>query len=643
MKKRINLAFIGTYPEVSRIFLDATTKIEDIHAISIDASFESAAEKAQELEPQLDAILSRGGTAEYIQNSVDIPVIYIPITPFDVAKVIHNLPKGTNKVAIVHYRKNILNIKDFEALYHMEFFEYFFSSYGDIECAIQNANEKGIQVVLGGEVATQIAKKYGMRGEVISAGYEAVMHAIEETLQVLREKKKEQDKSAQIKAAFSALVEGIVISDEERRVVSFNPVAEKIFHRRYEAGEVLGNDVFDDYCKKIYDERENAHEISEVRRMVNGIYAVSHTPIKAEGRFIGLVSRYEDVTKVQKLEQQIRKEIHAKGFVAKRSFNDILGRSPEIKKTIDMAQIYAKVDSSILIEGESGTGKEFFAQGIHNASSRRNGPFVAVNCTAIPENLLESELFGYETGAFTGAKKEGKAGLFEMAHGGTLFLDEIGEITEQVQARLLRVLQEREIMRVGGDKVIPIDVRIISATNRNLWNRTKEGTFRVDLYYRLNIFHLEIPPLRERTGDIRVLCEAFAERKQITLEPTFYKTFLPIMERYSWHGNVRELESVMERYGLLKTIWKGDKVVDEQINALLGLSYWDQKETEISAGMRLPKGKDLREMVENLEYEIVSRVLKDCGNDQAEAARVLGIGKTTLWRKLRLGNGQLGE
>lgn len=635
MEKMIRLAFIGTYPEVSRLFMNATAQRSNIQAICVDASFERAVEKALELEPQLDAILSRGGTAEYIQRAVDIPVIYIPITPFDVVKVIHNLPKDTEVVAIIHYHKNVLNVKELEQLYHIKIFEYFFSDYGDIETAVRDANEKGIQIVIGGEVAAQIARKYSMQGITISAGYEAVVRAIEETLQILHEKEKEQNKSAQIKAAFSALVEGLVISDDERRVVTFNPVAEKIFHRRYDVGEILGDDVFDSYCERIYEEREQARETSEIRKMVGGTYVVSHTPIKAEGRFIGLVSRYEDVTKVQKLEQQIRKEIHTKGFLAKHSFEDILGVSPEIQRTIDMAKIYAQVDSSILIEGESGTGKEFFAQSIHNASSRRNGPFVAVNCTAIPENLLESELFGYEAGAFTGARKEGKAGLFEMAHGGTLFLDEIGEITEQMQARLLRVLQEREIMRVGGDKVIPIDVRIISATNRNLWRRAKEGVFRVDLYYRLNVFHLNIPPLRDRTDDIQILCESFA---RTPLEPSFYKTFLPILKSYRWPGNVRELESVMERYSLLKTFLEETEVTEKSINALLGLASREQENTAATAAMRLPKGRDLKEMVENVEYEIVAQVLKDCGNDQAEAAKVLGIGKTTLWRKLQMGN-----
>ena len=633
MAKKIRLAFIGTYPEVSRIFMQITAEMGSIQAICIDASFESAAARAQELEPELDAILSRGGTAEYIQNAVNIPVIYIPITPFDVVKALHSIPEKTKKAAIIYYRKNVLNIKEIEKLYHIQLQEYLFTDYGDIEQSVRDANERDIQVVIGGEVAAKIAEKYGMSGYAVSAGYEAVARAIEEALQVLQEKRKEQNKSAQLKAAFSALVEGIVVLDESRRIIVSNTIAEKLFHRHYEVGEKPDDDLFSASCQEIYKKGAQAREINEIRRLNNGTFAVSYTPVKAKGKFVGVVCRYEDVTKVQKLERQIRKEIHAKGFVAKYTFPDILGTSPEIRKSINMAKVYTKADSSVLIEGESGTGKEFFAQSIHNASSRKSGPFVAVNCTAIPENLLESELFGYETGAFTGARKEGRAGFFEMAHGGTLFLDEIGEITESVQSRLLRVLQEREIMRVGGDKVIPIDVRVISATNRSLWKLSQTGKFRVDLFYRLNIFHLEIPPLREREGDVGVLCVHFAKKHGIELDEFFITSILPRLEQYTWPGNVRELESVMERYCLLKTLWEDDTPVDERIRALLGLPM-----EAVEVAQKLPEGRDLREMIENVEYEIVTQVLRACSNDQTAAAQRLGIGKTTLWRKLRLGN-----
>lgn len=200
--------------------------------------------------------------------------------------------------------------------------------------------------------------------------------------------------------------------------------------------------------------------------------------------------------------------------------------------------------------GETGTGKELFAQAIHNASRRQGQPFVAINCAAVPENLLESELFGYEEGAFTGARKKGKPGLFELAHGGTIFLDEIGDIAQAIQIKLLRVLQQKEIMRVGGQHTIPIDVRVIAATNRNLLAAVQEGTFRADLYYRLNVLPLYLPPLRERKEDIPVLLRDMLFKANRTLAryaPVIAREILTHLPAYSWPGNVRELQNIAER------------------------------------------------------------------------------------------------
>lgn len=641
MNEKINLAFIGTYPEVSKIFIDIASKMENVNAISIDASFEKAAAQAKSIQSNCDVILSRGGTAEYIKNTVDIPVLTIPITPFDIVRVLPNVPEGTKEIAFIHFKKNVLSLDEIERIYNLKIHDYTFTDYGDIAKSVDDAWKKGISVVIGGTVAVQISKSYGMKGIVVSAGHEAVARAIKEALHVLQEKRKEQYKALQLSEAFSVLSEGIIIIDEKKQIVVYNPAARKIFQKQYNPGDLVETDIFNENCQKIYEDSKNAEEISGLVKMRNGLFTYSHSPVKLNGQFIGLVSCYEDVTKVQRLEQQIRKEIHAKGFLAKHTFENILGISPQLQETINMAKLYAKVDSSVLIEGESGTGKELFAQSIHNESSRKNGPFVALNCTSIPENLLESELFGYESGAFTGAKKEGKTGLFEMAHNGTLFLDEIGEIKEDMQARLLRVLQEREIMRVGGSKIIPINVRIISATNRDLWRRVKEGAFRSDLYYRLNVLHLNIPPLRSRKGDVAALCKEFADRKHTRIQPSFYADILPRLEKYSWPGNIRELESVMERYSLLSTIWNQNEISETQFHALLSVTSEDSKET-LDATLPFPNGKDLKEMIENLETELINHVMKECGNNQAEAARRLGIGRTTLWRKMNHVTGESG-
>ncbi len=239
-----------------------------------------------------------------------------------------------------------------------------------------------------------------------------------------------------------------------------------------------------------------------------------------------------------------------KGHAARYHFSDIVGAGAEIHKTIRLAKMMAKTDSSVLITGESGTGKELFAHSIHSGSQRSEGPFVAINCAAIPDNLLESELFGYEEGAFTGAKKGGKAGLFELADTGSIFLDEIEGMSQNLQIKLLRVIQEREIMRVGGDKIIPIDVRIISASNQQLQHMTETGRFRHDLFYRISTLPINLPPLRRRRDDIPILIEEFKSVLNLTFVLTGDAENL--LRRHEWPGNIRELRNCVEYLGCLR-------------------------------------------------------------------------------------------
>jgi transcriptional regulator with PAS, ATPase and Fis domain len=247
-----------------------------------------------------------------------------------------------------------------------------------------------------------------------------------------------------------------------------------------------------------------------------------------------------DVTRVQRFEQKLRRQLSKKGHVAKYCFDDIIGESRPLLEAKLTAQELADNDLTVLLTGESGTGKEMFAQAMHQASPRQKGPFLAINFAALPENLIESELFGYEEGAFTGARRGGKQGIFELAHGGTIFLDEIGDAPIHIQAHLLRVLQEREIMRVGGAELIPIDIRVIAATNKALESCVENGTFRHDLYYRLNVLPIEIPKLSDRSGDAliiltRYLHQSFGETKSLDAD------VVAKINSYGWPGNVREL------------------------------------------------------------------------------------------------------
>ena len=265
---------------------------------------------------------------------------------------------------------------------------------------------------------------------------------------------------------------------------------------------------------------------------------------------MGYMIVFDDIATLQQTEQKIRKKISRKPLTANYTFDDIIGSSESIQQTILQAKKYSQSNASVLIQGESGTGKELFAQSIHQSSNRSFNSFVALNCAAIPESLLDSELFGYEEGSFTGAQKGGKPGRFELAHGGTIFLDEISELPLHLQTRLLRVLQEKEIMRIGGDQVVPVDVRIIAASNKDLLECVKDGTFREDLYYRLNVLQLFIPPLRQRKKDIIELFRYFI-RKEERLNQALSDQDLLIFEQNDWKGNIRELENFAERFIVL--------------------------------------------------------------------------------------------
>ena len=273
---------------------------------------------------------------------------------------------------------------------------------------------------------------------------------------------------------------------------------------------------------------------------------VAVAPVLRGGACIGAFATVQRFSDAENRQNELRSQLLHKGYRAKYTFDDVVGQSPAIRRCITILKKMSLTQLPVLLIGETGTGKELFAHAVHNASPRANGPFVAINCAAMPENLLESELFGYEEGAFTGARKGGKPGLFEFAHKGTLFLDEVEGMSTALQCKLLRVLQEREIMRVGGNRIVSVDVRIVAATNENLDKMVEEGTFRRDLYYRLNTLPVLIPPLREREGDLLLLIDHF--RKGIGASFTLSPELEQLLLTHQWRGNIRELRNVVEYF-----------------------------------------------------------------------------------------------
>ncbi len=322
--------------------------------------------------------------------------------------------------------------------------------------------------------------------------------------------------------------------------------------------------------------------------------------------------------------QQLDRLLEQNRLLQEEQFSDMIGSAPVMQKVFDLIQRVAKEDSTILIEGESGTGKELVARAIHKNSPRVDRPFVKVNCGALNDNLLESELFGHEKGAFTGAIRR-KKGRFELADGGTLFLDEIGDISPNMQVKLLRVLQEGEFERVGGEETLAVDVRIIAATNRNLPKKVMEGVFREDLYYRLSVIPIRLPSLRERKEDIPALVAHFLEKRRpaggarkITPEG------LQLLMDYSWPGNIRELENVIER---LQVISPGETIEPALIAQHLGSGIG-------ATGIEPLENLPLDQAVENFERRLILHALKKAEGVKNQAAKLLGIRTSTLYYKL---------
>jgi transcriptional regulator with PAS, ATPase and Fis domain len=349
----------------------------------------------------------------------------------------------------------------------------------------------------------------------------------------------------------------------------------------------------------------------------------SHPLYDSEQKLIGILLSFREFKRIMNLVHKYS------GMTARYTFKDIIHKSQQMQRIIQYAKIVAASPSTILINGDSGTGKEVIAQSIHNGSKRSEHAFVAINCGAIPENLIESELFGYEDGAFTGAKKGGHPGKFELANGGTIFLDEIGEMPMDMQVKLLRTLQEGEVTRVGGEKTIPVDVRIIAATNRNLRELVDEGKFRLDLYYRLSVIPIELPPLKERREDIPSLLKFFLNRKSIKLNRDIpvinHKLYNDIME-HDWPGNIRELENFVE------------KIVNFDGNVELEPDRYMQKGAEPvqipQYGVPVSEDQEILTLKE-LEKRAIKQAIDQLGNNLSKVAKSLGISRNTLYEKLR--------
>lgn len=384
------------------------------------------------------------------------------------------------------------------------------------------------------------------------------------------------------------------------------------------AGEIL---KFSSGIDDIFKTGKEYHEEELITDTPKGplTCTISAKPIIDSNNIIGIVIIIREIKKVHRIVNEMA------GYKAKFHFSDIIGESMAIKTALRKAKKAASSSSTVFLTGESGTGKELFAHSIHNASNRRDGPFLAINCAAIPRELIHSELFGYNEGAFTGAKRGGRPGKFELASGGTVFLDEIGDMPLDMQANLLRVLQDKAVIRVGGDRPIPVEVRIIAATNKNLQDEISKGNFRQDLFYRLNVITIPVPPLRDRLDDLELMARAFVEtlssklgKGKIAIHPDIF----PELKKYPWHGNIRELINVLEQ---AINMIDGNTLKVEHLADLV---------LKNKRGHAFTRRTDILSL-EEAEKKAIGIALKHCGGNITKASKVLGIGRNTLYQKIR--------
>lgn len=432
--------------------------------------------------------------------------------------------------------------------------------------------------------------------------------------------------SQSIEIILDSIADGVFTVDLQWRVTSFNRAAETILGvpRQEAIGkpccEVFRSTICEANCA-LKETLQTGKSIINKTIYVIGIkgeripISISTAILKdKKGRTIGGVETFRDLSQVEELKKEL---------FEKYSFSDIIGRSPSLRKIFDTLPQIARSDATVLLIGESGTGKELFARAIHNLSSRQKKAFIAVNCGALPDTLLESELFGYKAGAFTDAKRD-KSGRFALADRGTLFLDEIGDISPAMQVRLLRVLQEKTIEPLGSEKSIPVNVRVVAATNRDLQRQMRKGLFRTDLFYRLNVIQIQIPPLRNRKEDIPLLVHHFLSkfnRLQNKDIPRISNSVMAALMAYDYPGNVRELENIMEHAAVLCS--GGLIELHHLPSGFLG---------DRSQGMLLPGGEPLS--LQMLEKIHISNTLHQCDGNRLAAARILGIHPSTLFRKI---------
>lgn len=584
----------------------------------------------------VEVIISRRGTAYMLRENLKIPVLSVPQASIDIIKGLKKASELGDKIILTVFMNKITGIEILGELLNVKIHQGIYSDIQSMESVIRSARNHGYHVVVGGSRTSLLSQKYGLKCVEFETNKEIIAEIFENAKSAAQARREEQKKTFRYYSILDATTEGIIAVDNENRIDAINQAAKQFLgiHSSAElSGQPISRFVAHKPLLKIL--RADKAIWDRIEKVNDEVFMFNHMPMKMMNEFIGGVSTFKPISNVMEAENVVRRSL-AKGLVAKYSIGDLIHKSTVMRNLIVKAQKFAQTESTILIEGETGTGKEILAHSIHKLSRRAKLPFVSVHCGALPKQLLESELFGYEEGAFTGSKKGGNPGRFEVAHNGTIFLDEIDTTSLSVQTRLLRVLQEKEVTRLGGSRKIPVDVRIIAAASKNLSFAVKERKFREDLFFRLNVLRICIPPLRHRKEDVPVLLDYFIRNfsNENRVDPvSLPKFYISRLMDYSWPGNVRQLRNFSERLvlncSLNCTMETMDELYQELISYLPDNLGAQPDQTDEPLKQRI-KAKKI-----DHELAIIKNTLEKQKFNKTKTAVSLGISRSTLWRKLK--------
>lgn len=660
---RLSIVAVGFHGLKNLLEAAAPTYASLAQVAVLDKIYEDALRGIAELRASgsVDAVVAAGSNGQFLRDRLDIPVVLIKPDGFDLMQSLVGAAARSRRIALVTYGAPPPELLQFNERFALGLEIRAYENEAQAEACVDELVAMNIDTVVAPGLVVDLARARGLEGLLLySQG--AVREAMGAAIDIARVARQETARREKLNIILGQLKDGVVAVDSEERIEALNPAMEAFIG--LPAEQLLGRQL-----SAVQGELSLAHtlrtgiaEVEQVQQVGGRSSVVTRLPIVEQGRRTGAVLVCQDPVVIQRLDRSLRTRSRPALRHAKYGLANLVGESDALRAVKRRALSCAQSTATVLIVGESGTGKELLAQGIHNASERRAQPFVAINCAAFPETLLESELFGYVEGAFTGSSRGGKMGLFEAAHTGTIFLDEIGEMPLSLQTRLLRVLQEREVLRIGATVPTPVDLRVIAATHRDLARQVESGEFRQDLFYRLNILGIRLPSLRERHGDLSLLVHHLAEKITLRLGSprrmgeSWMHALVEVGQHYHWPGNIRELENLIERILVFHAAESEHDTMTRETLQEIAPELFEHRSSPKDSGLKsrgaepdkassaVPRyeheagaegGVSIVQDMQNLERIHLQAALQRAGGNREEAARMLGISRTTLWRRMR--------